>query len=110
MQFTKMIFGLKTARATFITLMRKVLLGLQNTECYFDNIVVHNSNWNDHLTDVRTLLQTLREYGLTAGPCKYFLAHYKIKYLGFALSNSNLSPLCDVISAIMNVFLHQTKK
>ncbi|XP_042870472.1 uncharacterized protein LOC122252196 [Penaeus japonicus] len=68
MQFTRMPFGLKTACATFIRLMRKVLFGLPNTECYFDNIVVHNSSWDDHIVDVTALLQRLREHGLTAGP------------------------------------------
>ncbi|XP_042864686.1 uncharacterized protein LOC122248628 [Penaeus japonicus] len=48
--------------------MRKVLFGLPNTECYFDNIVVHNSSWDDHIVDVKALLQRLREHGLTAGP------------------------------------------
>lgn len=52
MQFTRMPFGLKTACATFVRIMRRVLSGLQ---CYFDNIVVHNSNWDDHLSDLRAL-------------------------------------------------------
>ena len=50
MQFTRLPFGLKTACATFIILMRKVILGLKNTECYFDNIVVHNSSWDEHVS------------------------------------------------------------
>ncbi|XP_069972952.1 uncharacterized protein [Penaeus vannamei] len=53
MMFRVMPFGLKTACATFIRLMRKVLLGLANTDCYFDNIVVHKTNWSDHLQDLK---------------------------------------------------------
>ncbi|XP_063584731.1 uncharacterized protein LOC134762284 [Penaeus indicus] len=52
--------------ATFIRLMRKVLFGLANTDCYFDNIVVHNANWSDHLQDLKNLLLRLRMHGLTA--------------------------------------------
>lgn len=52
-----MPFGLKTACAIFVRLMRKVLKDLRNTECYFDNIVIHNSNWEDHLADLESLLK-----------------------------------------------------
>lgn len=71
--------------------------------------MVHNSNWNDHLVNVRSLLQRLREHGRTAGPNKCFLAHYEIKYLGFDVGNDSLSPLSDRISDIMNMPLPQTK-
>ena len=110
MQFTRMPFGLKTACASFIRLMRKVLVGLKNTECYFDNIVVHSSNWSDHLADVNALLQRLRDHGLTAGPSKCFMAFNEIKYLGFALGNNCLSPLDEKIRAVIDMPLPNTKK
>lgn len=59
-QFKVMPFGLKTACATFIRLMRKVTDGLDNTDCYFDNLLVHNSNWSQHLQDLRCLMDRLR--------------------------------------------------
>ncbi|KAK3878533.1 hypothetical protein Pcinc_016832 [Petrolisthes cinctipes] len=52
MQFTRMPFGLKTACASFVRLMRIVLRGLPNTCCYFDNIVIHNKEWENHIRDV----------------------------------------------------------
>ncbi|XP_042886053.1 uncharacterized protein LOC122262167 [Penaeus japonicus] len=110
MQFTKMPFGLKTACATFVRLMRKVLIGLRNTDCYFDNVVVHNSNWEDHLVDLESLLKRLQEHGLTAGPNKCFVAYSNIKYLGFSLGNNCLTPLEDKVKAILEMPLPQTKK
>ncbi|XP_047488137.1 uncharacterized protein LOC125038640 [Penaeus chinensis] len=71
MMFKVMPFGLKTACATFIRLMRKVLFGLANTDCYFDNIVVHNANWSDHLQDLKHLLLRVRMHGLTASVSYY---------------------------------------
>ncbi|XP_063587863.1 uncharacterized protein LOC134765248 [Penaeus indicus] len=68
MQFTRLPFGLKTACATFVRLMRRVLHGLNNIDCYFDNIVVHSNSWSDHLLDLERLFERLRKYGLTAGP------------------------------------------
>ena len=110
MQYVKMPFGLKTACATFVRLMRKVTRGLTNTACYFDNLVVHNSSWEDHLSDLESLYQRLRSHGLTAGPSKCFLAYPTIKYLGFSLGNNSLSPLPNKIKAIVDMPLPQTKK
>lgn len=44
MQFVEMTFGLKIACATFIRYMRMVPDGLKNTECCFDNVVIHNAD------------------------------------------------------------------
>ena len=109
MQFTRLPFGLKTACATFIRLMRKVILGLKNTECYFDNIVVHNSSWDEHVSDLDNLLSRLRQHGLTVGPSKCFFGDGNIKYLGFMLGNNEFAPLDDKIDAILNMSLPSTK-
>lgn len=110
MMFRVMPFGLKTACATFIRLMRKVLLGLANTDCYFDNIVVHNTNWSDHLQDLKDLLLRLRMHGLTASVSKCFWGFSKIKYLGVLLGNNCITPLEDKINAIQLMPLPVNKK
>ena len=110
MEFKKMPFGLKTACATFVRLMRKVLSGLSNTACYFDNIVVHSNTWKEHLEHIKAALTRLREHGLTAGPSKCYFAFDTIKYLGYSLGNNTLSPLENRISDIVSIPLPSTKK
>ena len=110
MQFTMMPFGLKTAPASFIRLMRKVVSGLDNTDCYFDNLVVHNSNWSAHIRSLRMLLSRLRKHGLTAGPKKCFLGYPQIKYLGYVLGNDSLHPVDEKIVSVCKMPLPQTKK
>ena len=110
MQFKMMPFGLKTAPASFIRLMRKVVSGLDNTDCYFDNLVVHNSNWTAHIKSLKMLLQRLRDHGLTAGPKKCFLGYSEIKYLGYVLGNDSLHPVDEKIVSISKMQLPQTKK
>ncbi|XP_063601511.1 uncharacterized protein LOC134777606 [Penaeus indicus] len=110
MQFARLPFGLKTACATFVRLMRKVIKGLNNTDCYFDNIVVHNAKWEDHLIDLTNLLNRLRLHGLTAGPDKCFFGYTKIKYLGFTLGDNCLRPVDAKIKAIIDMPLPKTKK
>ncbi|XP_063586494.1 uncharacterized protein LOC134763893 [Penaeus indicus] len=110
LQFNKLPFGLRTACASFIRLMRKVTAGLTNVECYFDNLVVHSSSFRKHLIHIRNLLERLREHGLTAGPSKCFLAFPNIKYLGFNLGEKGLSTLPDKVEAIKNMPMPETKK
>lgn len=90
--------------------MRKVLYGLNNIDCYFDNIVVHSKNWPDHLLALECLFKRLRKYGLTAGPNKCFFGYDKIKYLGFRLGNNCLTPLDDKVKAILELPLPRMKK
>lgn len=49
-------FGLKTALAAFIRLMRMVLKGLANTCCYFDNVVIRSKDWKTQVIDLRSVL------------------------------------------------------
>ena len=109
MQFTRLPFGLKTACATFIRLMRKVLKGLTNTCCYFDNVVIHSRDWVTHVSDLRSVLGRLREHGLTAGPAKCFLGYESINYLGYSLGHNSIRPLEERVSAIKSIDLPTTK-
>ncbi|XP_047484209.1 uncharacterized protein LOC125035941 [Penaeus chinensis] len=109
-QFRVMPFGLKSACATFIRLMRKVVSELKNIDCYFDNIVIHNNDWSEHLQDVKDLLLRLRKHGLTASLSKCFLVFSKIKYLGVLLGDNCISPLESKINAILAMPLPVNKK
>ena len=109
MQFTRMPFGLKTACATFIRLMRKVTKDLGNTACYFDNLVIHSKDWESHLKHVSNALQRLRDHGLTVGPKKCFFGYPSIKYLGYSLGENKLAPLEDRVKAIQELPLPMTK-
>ena len=83
MEFKVMPFGLNTASSTFVRLMRRVLTGLSNVSCYFDNIVVFSKTWKEHLNHLNLVFSRLRQHGLTAGPSKCFFGFQEIKYLGF---------------------------
>ena len=110
MEFKVLPFGLSTACATFVRLMRNVLKGLQNVSCYFDNIVIFSENWDDHLLYVKCVLDRLRENGLTAGPSKCYFGFFEITYLGYQLGNNALSPIPSRIDAIVRMPLPENKK
>lgn len=109
MQFTRMPFGLKTACATFVRLMRMVTKDLPNSSCYFDNLVIYSKDWNSHLRHLGDALLRLRKHNLTVGSKKCFLGYSEIKFLGYTLGTNELKPLEDRVQAIQELTLPQTK-
>ena len=92
-QFWVMPFGLKGAPATFQRLMDTVLQGLQGfSAAYIDDLAIHSDSWDHHLRHVRTVLQRLREAGLTAKPKKCQLGMDQCVYLGYVLVNGVIQP------------------
>ena len=92
MQYKMLPFGLSTACATYIRLMRIILKDLDNIVCYFDNIFVISSSWEKHLLDLETVLKRLQEYGLTAKPEKCSLGLHEVDYLGYRITKDGLKP------------------
>ena len=110
MQFVRMPFGLSTACASYVRLMRKVFNDIPGISWYFDNICVYSESWDDHLSSLRKVFSCLREHNLTVGPAKCFIGYNEIKYLGMKLGNGTISPLHDKIDAINAFDLPTSKK
>ncbi|KAL5505537.1 hypothetical protein EMCRGX_G006985 [Ephydatia muelleri] len=68
-QFRVIPFSLQGVPATFQRLMEKVLQGLEDyAAAYIDDLVIHSATWEEHLTQIQTVLQCLQSAGLTAKP------------------------------------------
>ena len=110
MEFCRMPFGLVTACATYIRLMRLVLAGLQGVSFYFDNVFIYSKSWVDHLETVKKVLERLQTHNLTAKQCKCRFGFQEVKYLGFMVDGTHLRPQNDKIKALMEVPPPKTKK
>ena len=110
MQYSRLPFGMVTACATYIRLMRIVLAGLPNVSFYFDNIFVYNQSWSDHVSTLRSVFDRLRAHGLTAQPAKCRFGFPSLNYLGFVVDKLNITPQQSKVSAILNAPLPTSKK
>ncbi|XP_050701836.1 uncharacterized protein LOC126988072 isoform X2 [Eriocheir sinensis] len=110
MEFRRMPFGLSTACATYIRLMRIVLGGISNVSFYFDNIFVYSKDWSTHLEALRGVLERLREHHLTLKPSKCRFGVPSIRYLGFIVDGTYLQPQHDKTDAITIMLPPTTKK
>ncbi|XP_068241429.1 uncharacterized protein [Palaemon carinicauda] len=83
MQYKRLPFGLVTACATYVRLMKKIFQGMNHISIYFDNIFVMSNTFQEHLETLSEVLRRLRDHGLTARPSKCHFCYEKVKYLGF---------------------------
>ena len=65
MEFCCLPFGLVTACATYIRLMRVVLGNLPNVTFYFDNIFVYSADWEQYCSALKSVFERIRSHGLT---------------------------------------------
>lgn len=85
-------FGLCNALATFMRLMRKVLLPFLNIFCvaYFDDIMVFIPTTWDHMNHLRLVLTTLRESKLFLNKGKCDFMADKVYFLGYVISKKGV--------------------
>ena len=90
-QFRVMPFGLNGALASFQRMMDRAVDGLQDfAAAYLDDLIIYSDTWEDHLRQVRLLLQRLRETGLTVKPTKCQFGRERCVYLGHVVGGGRI--------------------
>ena len=92
-EFNVMPFGLCNAPATFQRLMDAVLAGLQWSSClvYLDDVIVPGKTFGEHLMNLRTILDRLRQAGLKLHPAKCQFGQQQVTFLGHILSEDGVA-------------------
>ena len=92
-EFNVMPFGLCNAPATFQRVMNLVLAGLQWSSClvYLDDIIILGRNFEEHLKQIRAVLERLRMAGLKLKPAKCNFFKQEVQYLGHIVSANGIS-------------------
>ena len=101
-EFSVMPFGLCNAPATFQRLMEITLRGLARLKCvvYLDDIMVIGRSFEDHLDNLREVLERLRQAGLKLKPKKCHLVQSEVTYLGYVVSESGISADASKVKAV----------
>ena len=111
-QFLVMPFGMKTALATFQRMMTEVVLnGFDFAEAYIDDVEIDtDSSIEQHLDQLRQVLQRLRECQLTAKPTKCKIAMATVEFVGHKVGSNKIEPKSALVQAIEKFPRPQTKK
>jgi len=101
-QFKVLPFGLTNAPATFQRFMDAVLAGLKwkNLLVYMDDICVFSSSFNDHMSDLKSVFDRIRQAKLKLKPSKCHLFQNQIKFLGHIVTDKGILPDPDKVKAI----------
>ena len=78
----------------------EALADLPNLEKVVDDVLLHDSNMDDHLNNVRRFLTRCRETGITLNPKKFILAKSSVPFAGYIVSDKGISADPNKIKAI----------
>ena len=102
--FENMSFGLKNASQTFQAVMNKVLAGLTYVCCmvFQDDILIYSPNKEQHLLDIASVLQRLKDADLICNAKKCHFFKTEQEYLGHIVSSKGIATNPDKISKVRN--------
>ena len=110
-QFKVMPCGLQGAPATFQRIMDRLLRGLEDfTSAYLDDLVIFSVTWEEHIQQIKQVLDQLRDADLTAKPKKCKFAMTECVYLGHIVGNGVIRPEVFKVRAVKEYPKPRTKK
>ena len=104
-EFTRMPFGLKNAPATFQRAIDDVLRDHIGKICYvyIDDVIVFGENFEQHLKNLETVLNTLNEAGLKIQLDKSEFLHEELEFLGYVIGSEGIKPNSGKVDVIGRV-------
>ena len=88
---TRLPFGISLAPVYFQEIMEGITCDLEGVAVYLDDILVSGFNEEEHLKNLQSLLQRLRDKGLRCCQQKCVFAQPSIEYLGYTISEEGIS-------------------
>ena len=101
-KFTRMLFGLSNAGASFCRLMEMCLGDQQYLTLlfYLDDICVFGSSIDEMLDRIGLVFQCLKEFNLKIKPKKSFFFQTNVLFLGHIVSKEGVSPNPEKVSKV----------
>ena len=102
-QYTRLPFGISSAPAIFQQVMDQIFQGLTGVQCYLDDIIITGKSEEDHMKNLRAVLERIKEHGLRLCKEKCTFFQESIEYLGHIISRQGLHPSKKKVEAIQKI-------
>jgi hypothetical protein len=101
-EFLVMPFGLTNVPATFQALMNDVLQDFIHAYVlvFFDDILIFNPSWTNHLQHMPAVLQRFRDHSLAVKRSKCSFSKTTVSYLGHVISSQGVAMDADKVEAV----------
>ena len=102
-QFKVLPFGVANGVATYQRLMSLVLAGVSWDVCiaYIDDLIVLGRSFDEHLSNLDSILKRLVAHNLKIKPRKCSLFKSQVNYLGHTVSNKGILPNAGNVQTIL---------
>ena len=77
---------------------------------FFDDILIYNKSWEEHVQHVETVLKLLKEKELYVKPSKKFFGIKEVEYLGHIVSHEGVKVDPKKIKSMMEWMIPKTLK
>ncbi|MBW0518659.1 hypothetical protein O181_058374 [Austropuccinia psidii MF-1] len=103
-EYLVMPFGLTNAPASFQNLVNEIFSDFMDicVVVYLDNIMVFSSSDKEHVKEVASVLQRLRDHNLFAKASKCISHASSVEYLGYVVSSDGLKMESSKVPQILN--------
>jgi transposase InsO family protein len=101
LRYSRLPFGISTAPSMFQRVMDSLLTGIEHCAAFMDDVIVTGRNDESHLQNLRKVLSTFKEAGLTCSPSKCSFLQESVVYLGHRIDAEGLHPLKEKVQAIL---------
>ncbi|XP_065917657.1 uncharacterized protein [Dysidea avara] len=110
-QYKVMPFGMRNAPATFQRFINQVTAEVEGgCEAYIDDVIIYSDNWSDHVKQLRTFFDKLKEAKLTVNLAKSEFGCAQVSYLGHIVGQGEVKPIDAKVKAISQFPIPRNKK
>ena len=96
-------FGISSAPEIFQRTMEDILQGETNVVCFFDDILIHSKNAEEHKTHLNSVLKRLSDVGLKLNKEKTEFNKPDIEFFGHRISGACIRPDDKIVEAVRNL-------
>lgn len=100
-RYRRLCFGVSSAPSIFQSIMDQILSNMSGVSCYYDDILIGGSSYEDSKDKLLKVLKRLNDHNVKIRFDKCKFLQPSVKYLGHILSKNGISPTQDKIEAIV---------
>lgn len=101
-EYNRLLFGVVSAPAIWQRTIDQILQGIPRTQVILDDIIITGKTNQEHLANVRRVLESLRDYNLRAEITKCEFFKDEITYCRHKINKEGLHKIHEKIDAVVN--------